>query len=64
MVFVLVLAGVSSLVFGIVTLPVSQYILKLFSIISGAYFAFGSSLLFKSIRNGEMNPKKSNEKKP
>ncbi len=60
MVIVLGLAGTSSLVFGIVIVPVSQYILKIFSIISGAYFAYGSSILYKSIRNGEMNPIKSN----
>ncbi len=63
MVFVIGLAGVSSLIFGIVTVPVSQYILKIFSIISGLYFAYGSVILYKSIRNGEMNPLKSIKRK-
>jgi hypothetical protein len=63
MVLVLGLAGASSLVFGIVTVSASQYLLKIFSIISGAYFAYGSSILYKSIRNGEMDPMKSKKKK-
>lgn len=63
MVFVLGLAGASNLIFGIVTGSASQYILKIFSIISGAYFAYGSSILYQSIQNGKMTQIKSNKKK-
>lgn len=61
MVFVLGLSGAGNLIFGIVAVPASQYILKIFSIISGAYFTYGSAILFKSIRNDEMNPRKDNK---
>jgi hypothetical protein len=63
MVIVLGLAGASSLVFGIVTGPTSQYIIKIFSIIFGVYFAYGCCILYKSIRDGEMNQLKSKKKK-
>jgi len=54
MVFFLMLSGVSMFFFGIFAVPVTQYVFKLFCVLIGVYFSYGSVVLFKSIRKGEM----------
>jgi len=54
MVIFLILSGVSILIFGIFAVPAKQYALKIFGIISGAYFSYGGIIIFRSIRKGEM----------
>ena len=53
MVVLLSLSGVSTFFLGIFAVPVSQYVVKLLSIIIGAYFLYGAIILFNSIREGE-----------
>jgi hypothetical protein len=57
MVIFLILSGVSIFFFGIVVLPISQYLFKFINIVIGIYFSYGAVVLFRSIRKGEMKDK-------
>jgi len=59
----LALHGSSLLLFGLFAVPVDQYILKSTGVIFGAYFLYGAVIIFRSIRNGEMESINSIKKK-
>jgi hypothetical protein len=54
MVFFLALSGISTFLFGIFAVSTQQVVLKIFSIIAGAYFIYGVIIIIQSIRKGEM----------
>jgi hypothetical protein len=54
MVLFLALSGISTVLFGIFAVSTQQVVLKIFSIIAGAYFICGGIIILQSIRKGEM----------
>jgi len=54
MVIYLFLHGIGIFLFGIFAAPITQYMMKLFCIVLGAYFAYGGSILLKCIKKGEL----------
>ncbi len=48
------LSGLSIFLFGVFTVPISRYLVKVMDIGIGLYILFGCVVLFKAIKKGEM----------
>ena len=55
MVCFLAISGVGIFLFGLFTVSMSQYVMKVFNILLGLYFFYGTIILFKSLRRNDSN---------
>jgi len=54
LVCLLILSGISIILYGVFSVAITHYLFKIINIIIGAYLIYGSIMLIKSIRKGEM----------